>query len=342
MSPRKALLGLICLALCSSASAAELAVGSNAPGLDIEKWVKGDAVEIKKGNVYVVEFWATWCGPCIRSMPHLTELQKKYKKKGLTIIGVSSEELGTVQSFGRLNTMGYTVAVDRRDATKRAWFEAAGQKGIPAAFIVDRKGKIAFIGHPASDEFDKVLNEVMGGRYDPVLMKKAAPALKAARQARKLRNWRMADKHYTEIIEVDQAVFLEVALEHLEMMLVDMGETTKGYARAREMIQRYSRSRDVEALCEIAERIAVDPKIAAEQRDLGVAMEAAQAASRLSGNDSAVLSTVALVQYRSGQIEAAVKTQRQAWMSAPRGEKADYKRAYDTYKNAAARTSAKR
>src|SRR5262245_35647835 len=56
----------------------KLSVGDAAPGLDIEKWVKGNETTLATGNVYVVEFWATWCVPCKKSIPHLSELQREF------------------------------------------------------------------------------------------------------------------------------------------------------------------------------------------------------------------------------------------------------------------------
>src|SRR5437868_8519116 len=65
-----------------------LKAGDKAPAIKADKWVKGDAVTgFEKGKVYVVEFWATWCGPCKESIPHLTALQKEHKD--VTIIGVA-------------------------------------------------------------------------------------------------------------------------------------------------------------------------------------------------------------------------------------------------------------
>jgi thiol-disulfide isomerase/thioredoxin len=150
---------------------AALNVGDKAPALSIEKFVRGDSVTgFEKGKVYVVEFWATWCGPCIRGMPHLTKLQKEYKDKGVTIIGVTSEDpnnsLADVEKMAseKKDVMAYTVAWDKGRETNKAYMDAAMQSGIPTAFIVDQTGTLAWVGHPM--EMDKPLEEVVAGKWD--------------------------------------------------------------------------------------------------------------------------------------------------------------------------------
>src|SRR5688572_31224106 len=74
--------------LAHSAPAAALGVGDPAPKLAQGKYVQGEPVtEFEKGKVYVIEMWATWCGPCIAAIPHVTELQKKYADQGVIVIG---------------------------------------------------------------------------------------------------------------------------------------------------------------------------------------------------------------------------------------------------------------
>lgn len=138
-----------------------LKVGDKAPALTVENWVKGKEVKkFEEGKVYVVEFWATWCGPCIKGIPHLTELQKEYKDKGVTIIGVASSERGNdaksklvgVENFVRKQgkEMEYTIAFDADRSMSKDWMAAAGRNGIPCAFLVGPDGKIAWIGHPGN------------------------------------------------------------------------------------------------------------------------------------------------------------------------------------------------
>ena len=154
-----------------------LKIGSPAPAIKVAKWIKGTPVKkFEKGKVYVVEFWATWCGPCKTSIPHLTELAKKYRGKA-SFTGVSAFEvpnpkdesyIPNVEKF--VKDMGakmdYNVAVDGKEGVMgKTWMDAANQNGIPTAFIVDQAGTVAWIGHPMSD-LDTVLGQVISGSFD--------------------------------------------------------------------------------------------------------------------------------------------------------------------------------
>ncbi len=152
-----------------------LGIGDLAPKLEVKSFVKGDRVsEFEPGKNYVVEFWATWCPPCKTSIPHLTELQKK--NPSVTFIGVSISEQDQekvkpfVEEMG--DKMAYRVAIDsvpdkekaNEGAMAKTWMTAAGQEGIPAAFIVNKEGKIAWVGHPM--EMDKPLEKITAGTWD--------------------------------------------------------------------------------------------------------------------------------------------------------------------------------
>lgn len=164
-------------------AAATLKPGDPAPALAVDKWVKGEEVkELEKGKVYVIECWATWCGPCIQAIPHVTELQKKYADKDLVVIGMNvwENDVAEVEPFVKKmgDKMDYRVATDdTSDGGKgkmaETWMAAAGRNGIPCSFIVDREGKIAWIGHPM--KMDEPLQQVIEGKFDPAKEAERAP-----------------------------------------------------------------------------------------------------------------------------------------------------------------------
>jgi thiol-disulfide isomerase/thioredoxin len=129
--------------------------GEPAAALAVAHWVKGEPVDVSSG-VHVVEFWATWCPPCLTSIPHLTELQEKFKDRGVNIIGVSKEKLDTVEPFVKKmgDKMAYTVAIDGGVISKD-YMEKYNIGGIPHAFVV-KDGEVAWHGHPMTGLDDAI------------------------------------------------------------------------------------------------------------------------------------------------------------------------------------------
>lgn len=155
----------------------DLMIGDKAPELKYGNWLKGSPITAyKKGHLYLFEFWATWCGPCIISMPHLSEFAKAHAKD-LTVVAVNIWEdksgkmsyealLPKVAKFvkGMGDKMAFNVTTDTKDEHMgNNWMKAAGQGGIPTSIMV-KDGVIQWIGHPV--KLDSIYNLVMNGSYN--------------------------------------------------------------------------------------------------------------------------------------------------------------------------------
>ncbi|MEI6209291.1 MAG: TlpA disulfide reductase family protein [Desulfuromonadales bacterium] len=105
-----------------------------------------------RGRVLVIDFFATWCSPCRQSMPHLVEMNRKYGKQGLHILGLSADEDGerAVATFANEFKINYPLALAGDAAT--ADF---GISSVPVMFVIDNKGKIAEIYRGFSDEIGR-------------------------------------------------------------------------------------------------------------------------------------------------------------------------------------------
>lgn len=163
---------LTLLAAAVMLSSQPLTIGDMAPPLVYGKEVKGRPVHATgDGRVTVVEFWATWCKPCIDFMPHLSDLWRKHNAR-VDFVSVSVwDDHDAVPGFVREmgDKMAYPVVTDRLDKSGNGimastWLEAAGQAAIPVAFVIDGRGRVAWLGHP--QQLENVLDKVLMGRWD--------------------------------------------------------------------------------------------------------------------------------------------------------------------------------
>jgi thiol-disulfide isomerase/thioredoxin len=300
-----------------------LTVGDPAPDLSIATWVKGKPVEkLEPGKAYVVEFWATWCTPCMESIPHLTELQKKHKDT-FTIIGISGadprgESLDKVRKFVDKmgETMEYTIAFDDGTLTREAWMDAAEQAGIPTAFIVERTGRIAWIGNPlVPGAIDRVMEQIASGAFD--LQKAISDARTAAEKriaAKKIQK-RLQDALeknenttvlacFDELYALDAKLFSGVPVYKFRYMLSMLKDEAGAYAYIRPFLTGDLKDQPA-PLHEVAWIIATTEGL--KDRDLDLALQAAKRAAEITENKtSEILDTLARVHYERNEFSKAV------------------------------------
>ncbi len=305
-----------------------LGIGDPAPPLSIQKWLKGAPVaSFEKGKVYMVEFWATWCGPCIATMPHLTELQKKHKDKGFTVISVTSADtrgntLERVEDMvkDKGDKMGYTIAWDDERKTSDAWMRAAGQGGIPCSFLVDGTGHVVYIGHPA--RIDATLDLVLAGKHDLKAMAEAAKRAKEI-EARALalqqdlnrtmgaKDFAAAVKVCDDLLALDGEKFIGAAAAKFQILASYAEDLDAAYAWGAQILGGVCKDSD-DILNGIAWWI-VDPASKYARRDTALALRMAQRAVEITkGEDAACLQTLARAWFAQGDVAKAIEEQRKA------------------------------
>jgi len=134
------------------------------------KDLDGNQVKLSdyKGKVVILDFWATWCPPCVKEIPHFNELAKRYGKDGLVVLGVSVDQGGikAVKKFKKNNVVDYTIVF--ADQTTQSKYQALLPRdmrgGIPYTFVIDRSGNITeyFVGYRPMEVFVKAIMPLLG------------------------------------------------------------------------------------------------------------------------------------------------------------------------------------
>jgi peroxiredoxin len=156
---KRIILALLVIASSYTCLSAQPPVGTKVPEIALPG-ATGETVKLSslKGKVVLIDFWASWCGPCRRSMPGLKAVYKKYKDKGLEIYGISLDDNKAAWDKAvKEDGTPWLHVIDREGGIARQW----GIQYIPTSFLLDKEGKLIAV-NSEKDALEKLLKQLLG------------------------------------------------------------------------------------------------------------------------------------------------------------------------------------
>lgn len=299
--------------------------------MTVGKWLKGDPIDSYSPNqTYLVVFWSTWCAAFIPTMQHLDELNGQFSHQVQTV-AVSVFESSRARLFDYVNKMAYkmdfTVAEDKITSDDKRgldgvmaknWLEASGQYGLPIAFIVDKAGKIAWIGSPVGATIDEPLRKIVDGSWDTAAFaekfnsdqekqKQLSALSDQISKAMDAQNWDDAFKFSDELIPFDQ----DTAAAARYLVMLKKGDFDGAYAYCKQLADGPF-SRDARGLYSLG-WLTVNPLQPWKKTDYDLAVEVLKKATDLTYNKNPeMLDALAWAYFQKGDKASAVSTEQNA------------------------------
>ncbi len=299
----------IVMAFLCMQSVAALEIGDIAPAIPNLNVVKGTPAAEDSGKWRVVEFWATWCGPCVQNIPHLTELQSEYAEY-IHITGISDEDKTTVVPFVEKqgDRMNYCVVY-----TDRAnYAETYGPlfQGIPHAFLISPDGEFLWHGHPG--EMDVILKQAIAGTYDIEAAKRKAEAQKQSAGLEEALQKSFQTNDLEKISKAADALLAIVPVHeqgmNVKKIIAQQKNDPSIWRKTLEHIEIENLSG--EELNSVAWLLVTEEHLL--YRNVDLAVHFAEIAVEKSPDNSALLDTLARAYYVAGKIDQAISTQERA------------------------------
>jgi thiol-disulfide isomerase/thioredoxin len=302
---------LLCALLCAVGFLPALDVGDKAPALSGVTIVKGEPTQaLDAGTVSVVEFWATWCGPCRETIPHLTSIQAAHPE--LQIIGLSDEDADTVKPFVEEMGAKMVYRVGLADAPTYASY-MQGVQGIPHAVIVDGTGIVVWSGHPM--EMESVLTDVLAGTFDVAKAKQISAAQNDLQESLSGRS--------PDLPRAKKAIATLLAINPVDQRAIDLriaiAKHEENPAEVRAALEAVPVEQlTAEAANALAWERAVDEDLGS--RHLDIALAFIDHGLTLKPGEAALIDTRARILYALGALDLAIAEQERACALEPDSE----------------------